>query len=120
VLNHPFQDKADFNKIAESQRPNSTVSFLPTVMPSNDDAKNAGRLRMLLAEIDSGEAMMALVKTSRDPKAVRQYRENALQTYHACMRLILGISMSHQQDQEVWNRLAPIRHCLETAGLLRR
>ena len=73
---------------------------------------------MLLAEIDSGEAMMALVKISRDPKEVRQYKENALQSYTACMRLVLGTSMSHQQDQEVWNRLAPIRHCLETAGLI--
>jgi hypothetical protein len=89
-------------------------------MPSNDDAKNASRLRMLLAEIDSAEAMMALAKTSREPTAVHQYKENALETYQACMRLILGTSMSPQQDQEVWNRLAPIRHCLETAGLLKR
>jgi hypothetical protein len=89
-------------------------------MPSNDDAKNANRLRMLLAEIDSGEAMMALAKISGDPRAVRQYKERALQTYQACMRLILGTAMSHQQDQEVWNRLAPIRHCLESAGLLKR
>ena len=74
---------------------------------------------MLLAEIDSGEAMMALAKTSRDPTAVRQYKDSTLQTYQACMHLILGTSISHQQDQEVWNRLAPIGHWLEAAGLLK-
>jgi hypothetical protein len=84
-----------------------------------DDEKNADRVRMLLAEIDSAEAMMALAKISRDPKAAGQYQEASLQTYQACMQRVLGISMSHQQEQEVWDRLAPLRYWLEATGLLK-
>jgi hypothetical protein len=82
------------------------------------DASNASRLRMLLTEIDSAASKMALAKISRDPKTVQQCKEHALQTYQTGMHRILDTSMSDQEEQEVWNRLAPIGHWLEAAGLL--
>jgi len=88
-------------------------------MPSNDDASNANRLRMLLAEIDSAASKMALAKISRDPKTVQQCKEYVLQTYQTGMHRILDTSLSDQEEQEVWNRLPPIGHWLEASGLLK-
>ena len=89
-------------------------------MQSNDDAKKASPLHRLLAEIDSVEAKMAVGMVVREPQIGRELKDSALQTYQACMQLILSTSMSHQQEREVWDRLAPIRQWLEVAGVLKR
>jgi hypothetical protein len=107
--------------MAESQSPPRAdrSSFYVSSMPSNDNADNAGRLHMLLVEIDSAATMMAVAKISRDPQIVGQCREHALQTFLTGMDLILDTPMSNEQEQEVWDRLAPIQQWLETAGLLK-
>lgn len=77
-------------------------------------------LTMLRAEIDSAEGMLAMAKVVRDPTTLLQYKESTLQTYDRCLYLIMGTSMSHQEEREVWDRLAPIRGWLEMTGLLKR
>jgi hypothetical protein len=89
-------------------------------MQSPDETRNETQRLMLLAEIDSAEAMLAMVKRVQDSTVLREYRQSALQTYEGCLQLILRISMTHQEELAVWNRLAPIRRWLEIAGLLER
>ena len=87
-------------------------------MTSNETATNPSRLHMLLVEIDSAASMMAIATISGDSETVRRCRDHALQTYLTGMNLILDTQVSDQEEQEVSDRLTPIRHWLEAAGVL--
>lgn len=89
-------------------------------MQSPEDTNSETQLLMLLAEIDSAESMLAVAKSVRDPTTRRQYQQSTLQTYEGCLQRILRISMNHQEELAVWNRLVPILRWLEVAGLLKR
>jgi hypothetical protein len=89
-------------------------------MQSNDDSGNVSRCRTLAAEVDTAAAMMALAKISSDGETVRRNRANALRSYKAAMDLFLLTRMSYAQEQEMWDRIAPIREWLEAAALLKR
>jgi hypothetical protein len=53
-------------------------------------------------------------------ETARRYRKYALQAYQGAMNLIVGTSMSREQEYELWNRLVPVREWLEASGLLKR
>jgi glucokinase len=86
-----------------------------------DEITNTRRRPTLLAEIDTAEAMLALVKACREaPQERREYQTNAFKIYQTCLVRILPIAMSASQEYEMWNRLAALRHRLESDGLLKR
>lgn len=55
-------------------------------MFSTDDPKNAAQLRALLAEIDSADAMIALVRSGGDREAVEHCRQDAVYAYQPATR----------------------------------
>jgi hypothetical protein len=84
-------------------------------MPSDP---NARRVMILSSEVDSAAAMMALVKYATDADLIRRYKEVALRSYRSAIDLIVITSLTSTEDQEIWDRLNPVRQWLEEAGLL--
>jgi hypothetical protein len=72
----------------------------------------------LVAELDTADAMIALMKYTRELEAIRRHQQEALKSYQAALDLVLLVSLSENQEQEVWGRLTLLRHWFESAGLV--
>jgi hypothetical protein len=86
--------------------------FRTSPMHESHDA-NVRRLRTLRAEIDTASAMMSLVKYTREPELIRKYKEVALRSFLSALDLVAISTLTPEEDQEIWEQLAPIRQWLE-------
>jgi hypothetical protein len=87
-------------------------------MPQSSDP-NARRVSILRAELDSANAMISLVKYTREPELIRKYKEVALRSYLSAMDLVAITTLSPKDEEEIWDQSSAIRQWLDVEGFLR-
>jgi len=75
-------------------------------------------MRILLAELDTADAMLKLAEYSIDADLTRAYSQVALCSYKSATGLMAKSILSSNQENELQARLEPIRKWLEAEGLL--